>query len=170
MDLTNPFLTLTCKLGWMSMHSSSCYRFVILAKSFTIYSQRKPLKDLVLFIWKSCMVETLLTDTLISGQLYLYGHLHETPFFLTPILTLSLHSYKQPGLVTDTRFLYPEGVDSWEILLYFIKGKIYFGSSKLFFFFFLLPFFTAHLLKQLLLMKTALLYYITGTFVERSMH
>lgn len=48
----------------------------------------------------------------LSGQLYLYGHLHETPFFLTPILTLSLHSYKQPGLVTDTRFLYPEGVDS----------------------------------------------------------
>ena len=159
MDLTNPFLTLTCKLGWMSMHSSSCYRFVILARSFTIYSQRKPLKDLVLFIWKSCTVETLLTDTLISGQLYLYGHLHETLFFLTPILTLSLHSlYKQPGLVTDT-FLYPEGAHSWELLLYFIKGKIYFGSSKLFLFLSLVPFFTAHLLK-LLLMKTAWLYYI----------
>ena len=107
------------------------------------------MKDLVLFIWKSCMVETLLTDTLISGQLYLYGHLHETPFFLTPILTLSLHSYKQPGLVTDT-FLYPEGAHSWELLLYFIKGKIYFGSSKLFLFLSLIvPFFTAHLLKLL---------------------
>ena len=123
MDLTNPFLTLTCKLGWMSMHSSSCYRFVILAKSFTIYSQRKPLKDLVLFIWKSCMVETLLTDTLISGQLYLHGHLHETPFFLTPILTLSLHSYKQPGLVTDTRFFVSRGCRLVRDSTVFHKGK-----------------------------------------------
>ena len=46
MDLTNPFLTLTCKLGWMSTHSSSCYRFVIVAKKFYYLFPKKAFEGL----------------------------------------------------------------------------------------------------------------------------
>ena len=40
------------------------------------------------FLFVSNTVEALLTDTFKGGRLYLYGHLHKTPFFSTSAQTL----------------------------------------------------------------------------------
>lgn len=61
-------------------------------------------------------IEALLTDTRVSGQLYLQPP-WQTPFYLAPIPILYLRILVSGQLQLRTLFLPPEGVRLWELQL-----------------------------------------------------